>query len=145
MPDAQVLTDADKSRIKFHLGYMATTTAASITFGFARPIQTMFLLEDALTLVAGNPFDIGRILEIVETLDDLLRQIREQTRTLVASRTGDLDLHPLKAQGILVTDSLRKEYVEWANLLADTLGVPLYPFAKRFQRRGPGTSVRVRS
>lgn len=134
------LSEADKERTRYHLGYLGTSFAPSIQLGIPRPVQTLFLVEDAMGLVA-TPQGIQRIVCLLDTLDSLEAQMVRGARTLGVETAGELTLHPLRSQGKLVTDSLEREYVRWAGRLADTLGVPFYPFAARFQRRGPGTNV----
>jgi len=139
-----MLTEIDKERIRYHLGYLETSFAASIQLGLPRPLQTVFLLEQSMELLS-NQYAIDRCLRILDVLDKIECQLQEATEYLVADTLGNMSLHPLKSKGLLVTDNLEREYVRWANRLADMLGTPLYPFSDRFMRRGPGTSVPVRN
>lgn len=136
------LVEEEKERCRYHLGYQETAYAASVQFGLPRPVQTMFILESAMNYLQ-NPYAIQRVRRVLDTLDGLECQIAASTKTLVASQLGNLKLHPLAAQGKLVTDSLEREYSRWAKRLADIFGVPLYPYSARFQRSGPGTSIPV--
>lgn len=91
----------------------------------------------------ASQLGVDRIVCLLDTLDSLESQLVKATKTLGVESLGELTLHPLRGRGLLLTDSLEAEYVRWANRLADTLGCPKYPFAARFQRRGPGTNVPV--
>lgn len=135
------LSDANKERCRYHLGYLATSFAASITMGIPRPVQTLFLVEDAMQLLM--PEAVARVICLLDTLDGIEGQLRKAMGTLGVESAGELTLHPLRSQGKLVTDSLEREYVRWGNRLADMLGVPPYPFSARYSRRGPGTNVPV--
>lgn len=135
------LSEENKERVRYHLGYLNTSFAASITMGIPRPVQTLFLVEDAMQLII--PQAVPRVLCLLDTLDSIETQMRKAMGTLGVESAGELTLHPLRSQGKLVTDSLEREYVRWADRLADTLGVPKYPFATRFARRGPGTNIPV--
>ncbi|KKK54507.1 hypothetical protein LCGC14_3083990, partial [marine sediment metagenome] len=42
------LTEAEKERVRYHLGYLQVSAAASIQLGIPRPLQTVFLLEQGL-------------------------------------------------------------------------------------------------
>lgn len=137
------LTDKDKERTRYHLGYMLTSFAPSIQLGIPRPVQTLFLVEDAMNLLA-DASSVHRVHCLLDTLDGIEGQLRSAMPALMAERVGELTLHPLRSQGKLVTDSLEKEYFRWAGRLADALGVPFYPFSNRFRQRGPGSIVPVR-
>lgn len=139
---ATLLTEAEKEKIRYYLGYIETSMAASVQFGLARPIQTVFILEDAMTLLT-NANAYARVQQILATLDSIECQLAKAVQTLAASSLGDMDLHPLKAKGLLFTDSIEREYVRWASRLADVMGVPLYAYSSRFRKRGPGTSIPV--
>ena len=137
------LSDQDKERIRYHLGYLEVSSAPSIQLGIPRPIQTLFLVEDAMQLL-GNVFAIKRVQCILDTLDGLEGQLRAAVPSLAADKLGQLQLHPLRARGQLFTDSIEREYVRWANRLADILGVPKYPYSARFRRTGPGSQIGFR-
>ncbi len=118
-------TDAEKARIRYHLGYPGVQFAASLQFGIPKPIQTAFLVEQAMNnVISAHEQDIrGHILPTLEHIECLLA---ESATHLVATGLGDLKLNPDEPQ------LLEREYVRWANRLADTLGVPLYAYSKRF-------------
>ncbi len=136
------LSDADKERVRYHLGYLNTSFAASLTLGIPRPVQTLFLVEDAMGLLI--PQTVPRVLCILDTMDGIENQLRLSLTQLGVSKVGELELHPLKDRGTLVTDSLEREYVRWGNRLADILGVPHYPFSARYAKRGPGSRIPAR-
>lgn len=147
MPTAGVpqdtLTDEEKEKVRYHLGYLETSFAPSIQLGIPRPLQTVFLLEQGLTLLT-NGFAVNRVRCILKILEDLECKLFGAVNTLSAGELGELKLHPLAHQGKLFTDSIEHEYVRWAGRLADVFGVPLYPYAKRFKKSGPGSTVSVR-
>ncbi len=136
------LSDADKERVRYHLGYLNTSFAASLTLGIPRPVQTLFLVEDAMGLLI--PQTVPRVLRILGILDDIECMLVKALPQLAVSRVGQLELHPLKDRGKLSTESLEVEYVRWGNRLCDILGVPHYPFSARYARRGPGSSIPAR-
>lgn len=137
-----LLTDAEKERCRYHLGYMETSFAASLILGIPRPAQTIFLLEQALGLLT-NPFACDRVRSILATLDQLETQIQGASCTLAAERVGEITLHPGRARGEYLPDLLEKEYGRWARRLADILGVPLYPYSQRFRGTGGARNVPV--
>jgi hypothetical protein len=134
------LSEANKERVRYHLGYLNTSFAASLTLGIPRPVQTLFLVEEAMGLLIAAT--VPRVLCILDTLDGIEDLLRAQLKGPIGvSKIGEIELHPLKDRGQLTTDSLEREYVRWGNRLADILGVPHYPFSARYQKRGPGSSV----
>lgn len=136
------LTNEEKEKVRYHLGYLATSFAPSIQLGIPRPLQTVFLLEQGLELLTLG-YAVNRVRCILGTLDGLECQLAGAVQTLSASRLGNLEMHPLKEKGLLFTDSIEREYVRWASRLADILGVPLYPYSARFRKSGPGSVVPV--
>ncbi len=131
-----MLTEAEKEKIRYHLGYMETSFAASMQLGIPRPVQTVFLLESAMSLLT-NEGAVNRVRGILLQLERLEEQLKQATCSLVAKKLGDLELRDN------FPDLLEKEYGRWARRLADILGVPLYAFSTRFSRGGPGRSIPV--
>jgi len=131
-----LLTDAEKSRVRYHLGYLASGFAASLQFGLPRPVQTVFMLEDAMSgLVETNALD--RVRAILCTLDKIEAKMVCAVDQLGVEKLGEISLrkeHP---------DLLEKEYDRWSSRLADIFGVPKYPFSVKTQRRGPGSNIPV--
>lgn len=132
-----VLTEEEKERARYHLGYVETSFAAALQFGVPRPIQTIFLLEQALGLLL-NPYAVQRARTLLGKLDSIEEQMFEPgMQLLYAEQLGELKLRGAKI-GETSTDLMEREYVRWANRLADMLGVPLYAYSERFKAKGPG-------
>lgn len=133
------LSTRDRSRVKYHLGYLAVQPAASIQFGIPRPIETMFLVEDALNYIIDDGWNIQNILRILNILDNIECKMVEGQDYLPASKLGNLDVRPDHIAQLLET------YYDWSGKLADILGVPPYPYARRNQAAVLGSgNVRVR-
>lgn len=130
------LSDAEKERTRYHLGYMETSFAASMQLGIPRPVQTVFLLESAMNLIA-DAHAVARVRSILEQLDKIEQQLKDATCSLIAESIGDLKLRES------YPDRLEKEYVRWAKRLADIFGVPLYAYSDRFRKAGAGKSITV--
>jgi len=138
------LSESDKERCRYHLGYLETDMAPSIQFGIPRPLQTVFLLEQAIQRLVTSEFVCARVRRILDCLDTIEQKLKSALCMLGVESLGDLKLHPLaQKNGMLVTDSLEREYVRWANRLSDVLGVPKYAYSQRFRRQGPGGSIPV--
>lgn len=139
---ADVLTAEDQERIRYHLGYGETSSGASIMLGMPISGQTSFLLESAISQLV-TPFAVRRCKELLCEMERIESEMSAARKSLAASQVGDMQLHPLREKGMLVTDSLEKEYVRFGHRLANLLRVPVYPYAERY--RGRRRSVPVRS
>jgi hypothetical protein len=118
--------DAEKERIRYHMGYLQVSPAAGLTFGIPAPIQTMFLLESAMDRVIIPAED--RVRKLITTLDEIECRMLDAQNYLVADQLADITIRKNHI------DQLEDEYCRWAARLADTLGSPLYPGAARFRR-----------
>jgi len=140
---ASCLSEFDKERCRYHLGYLETDMAPSIQLGIPRPLQTVFLLEQAIQTLITTEFACARVRRILDCLDMIEKKMKASMCMLGVEKLGELTLHPLRNRGALVTDSLEREYVRWAKRLSDVLGVPVYPYSDRFRKKGPGSSIPV--
>lgn len=133
------LSDADKERARYHLGYMLVTVASSYAFGVPQSTETQFMFESAITRVM--PASEARIVALLDKLDAIECTLFESSEQLFAKRAGDLE--PNLGQ----PEAVEEEYVRWASRLGDALGVIPYPFSKRFQSLmggGKFGNIRVR-
>lgn len=138
------LTEGEKERIRYHLGYMETSfggnqAAASLAFGIPRPAQTMFLVESAIQELLTNLFAVERVRGILQTMDNIELQIAAAACTLAAESLGEIKLRGA-TKGETFPDLLEREYVRWGYRLADVLGVPVYAYSKRYQSSGATVS-----
>src|SRR5260221_3538812 len=125
-----MLSDRDKSRTRYHLVFVQTSFAASLMLGIPKPMQTIFLIEDAMSLLVEEGA-VARVRCILDTMDGIEGQLRGATTSLLASELGNLKLHPLASRGQLFTDSLEKEYVRLGDLLARLLGCSPHGYSYR--------------
>lgn len=119
------LTDAEKERVRYHLGYLEVSGAASIQLGIPRPLQTVFLLEQGLNNVIENA--IPRVRRILNVMDGVEEKLHESQDRLAAKQLDSLQLRDNEP------DMLEKEYVRWGYRLADLFGVPIYPYSNRYK------------
>ena len=134
-----MLSDADKERARYHLGYMEVTVASSMHFGIPQVTDTQWMFEDAITrvMVAAEP----RVVALLDQLDCIEKLMMRASGELFAKRIEGLE------PNLDQPDDLEEEYVRWACRLADMLGIMPYPYSKRFATlrggNGPGNiSVR---
>jgi len=111
--------------------------------GQPRPIQTIFLVEQAMNLLT-DANSIDRIRKILGNLDEIETKLEAALCSLQAEQVGNIKLRSAD-QGKTYPDLLEREYVRWAQRLADVLGVPLYAFSARFSGlTSGGGSIPVR-
>ena len=147
-PPTTPLTEEEKERIRYHLGYMETSfgstmAAASIAFGIPRPAQTVFLLEQAIQILLTNPYAVDRVRSVLQVMDSLEDQLKNAACLLMAESVGEIKLRGAKS-GETFPDLIEREYQRWGQRLADILGVPLYPYSTRYRKAGGARCVPVR-
>lgn len=120
-----MLTDADKERARYHLGYMEVVVASSFAFSVPQATELQFMFESAITRV--RPEAEFRVRAILDKLDEIECRLFRSSEELFAKRAGDLE--PNLSQ----PDDVERELVRWACQLAQMLGVTPYPFSQRFR------------
>jgi hypothetical protein len=126
----------EKVRIRHHMGYPNVAPAPSLSAGVPIPLQTMFLLEDAMNRVIAEAEPMVR--QQVARLDTLDEDIFQSRVRMQASRVDEITLRKDEP------DALEREYLRQAARLSEMLHAPLYPFAARFANINsivPGTQV----
>jgi hypothetical protein len=126
------LTDDDKARARYHLGYPALTTAASLQFGVPALTQTNFLVESALNRILESM--IPRVRSILKTLDDVELKLIDSQDRLAATKLDTLTLNNSEP------GMLENEYRRFGYRLAELLGVPVYPYSARYRQTGSAVS-----
>jgi hypothetical protein len=122
-------TPQEKEKIRYHSGYLNAQPAASIQLGVPRPVQTLFLIEDAMDrlLPNGSEDRVRKIICILDGIED--RMIAAQGR-LAVKKVEEIEMRPDEP------DALEEEYTRWAQRMVDIFGVPLYPLSPRFANAG---------
>lgn len=120
-----VLTDEEKARIKYHLGYPQTDPVSSIVLGQRAFGQTSFMVDSAMDRIPTSV--IGIVRQLVQILDLTEANIIDAQSFLVASAAGEVDINPNHIP------NLEEQYAKWAKKLADTLGCPVNQYAAAFQ------------
>ena len=116
----------EKEQIRYHLGYLNQTAASSLAFGQPVPLQTLFILDSAMDRVLGLAAE-DRIRNMIAALDKIECVMLEAIDRLPAKQIDGLTLNENEL------NKLEFEYYRWAGRIANQLGVPLYPYAIKFQ------------
>lgn len=123
-----VLTEEEKARIRYHLGYPQTDRVASVQIGVRDFGQNLFLVDAQMDRIPVAV--IGIVRNLVQILDQTEANIIDAQAFLVARAAGEVDINPDHIR------QLREEYANWARKLADTLGAPINQYAAAFQGVG---------
>lgn len=137
---AIALTASEKERVRYHLGYLNVEPSAAIALGFPRASQAGFLVEQAMERLMEPT--VGRVSQLLSVLDRIEGQMIEALQRLQAQQLGELKLRNSNDEPT-EQDLLEREYVRWAQRLADNLGVPLNVYSERFRELGSGGGVNV--
>lgn len=132
-----VLTDEEKGRIRYHLGYGNVTAVSTIALGIPARTQPSFLVDGAMNLIPASQVQIIR--RLVGILDGIEGKKLEGLERLAASQVGEITMNKDEQR------MLDREYVTWAKRLADTLLVPLNPYSDRWSSGLQSLSTPVRN
>lgn len=121
------LSLSDRERVRYHLGFLDVGTAASIQFGIPRPLQTLFLVEEAMNNLLE--LAIPRVQKILSIMDGVEDRLVDAQDRLAAKQLDELQLRDDEGE------LLEREYVRWGSRLADIFGVPIYAYSKRYKDR----------
>ena len=132
-------TDEEKQRIRYHLGFNSVQPASGISFGIARPIQTLFLIEQAMNLLL--PVAEDKVRSILGIMDGIECRLVDAQDRMAAQALDNLTMRRDE------TDALEGEYYRWGGRLADIFGVPFYAYSNRYKHHGAkyAGSIPVRS
>lgn len=119
-------TLAERAKIRTHLGYGNVSLTGSLQFGLPRPIQTIFLVETAMTQIIAEAEE--RVRSILNVMDGVECRLIEAQDRLAAEALGNLKTR------LDEPERLEKEYVRWGFRLADELMVPIYPYSTRYAK-----------
>lgn len=119
------LTPEERQRTTYHLGYMSVTAAVQITYGVARPSQTLFLVELAMNNLL--PVAEDKVRQILSIMDGIECRLVDAQERLAASSIDQLKMRADEP------DALEREYYRWGGRLADLLGVPFYAYSNRYK------------
>ncbi len=126
------LTNEERERVRYHLGYLSTAPAPSIQLGVPRATQALFLVESAMNnlLPEAEP----RVRQVLSILDGIEAKLVESQERLAATKVGEIELNG--SEGEL----LDREYSRWRSRLARHLGVYVNPYESPSASR---TSIKV--
>lgn len=139
-----LLTDVEKERIRYHLGYPSSRgTAATIQLGLPALGETAWLLDRALSEPI-DPNGIERVRVILLRMDEKEELLDLAADTLLVQAAGELTMRP-GDPGRTATDLLEVEYARLGRRLADMFGCQPYQHSARYGGRGRAGNLPVRT
>lgn len=130
------LNEADRAKVRHHLGYPNVEPVSSISQGFPSASQPQFLVEIAMDRII--PEGVGLIQKYLAILDALESQMVE---SFCRDKVQQIDGVKLRNSNEEDTEHqlLERHYRYWAAVLASDLGAPLNPFSERFRMISGGS------
>ncbi len=136
------LTESDKERVRYHLGYLNVDPAASIALGFPAATEPGFLVERAMNRI-NSAYAVARVQRILAILDSIEAQMTDALIRLQAVKVDEITIRNSRDE-VVEQDELEHEYRRWGRRLANQLGVPVNPLSERYGGSVVGT-LRVNS
>ena len=130
-----ILSEQEKGRILYHMGYGLVNVASLFTLGVPAMSEPLYIAASAIEHIPVSRIQLVR--EIVAVLDKIDAADIEDIDYFPASKLGEMDLNPNRQRLI---DQKRKA---WANRLSDVLIAPLNPYSDRFAGGGRSMHFRV--
>ena len=121
------LTQPEKARIRYHLGFPNIGTATVLALGFPAGGHPTFLLESAMNQVLPEAEPLVR--NAILQCDCIEKQLAEARQRLKAATAGSVIL-----RGREELEDLEDQYDYWTDALVDVFGVIKNPFSKKQQR-----------
>jgi hypothetical protein len=127
------LSDEEKARIRYHLGYLNVTAAASFHLGVPAALQTTFMIEGAWDKLL-SPAE-GLVRTLLCRLDQIEEQVFDGSDLADVLETGSTKVNPDRVR------DLAKYYKIAQQSLANLFGVVANPFDLRDWVQAGGSTV----
>lgn len=127
------VAEADRERVRYHLGYLNIDPVAAISLGFPSAQQAQFMVESAMDRVKETT--LHRIIRCLNELDDIESQMSRERKCLKVQGIDTLKIRNSNEEPNVI-DMLEREYERWAKRLANDIGCPLNPFCERYSSSG---------
>lgn len=117
------LTDAERVKVRHHMGYLNVGEAFTFVLGAPAAVETTFIVEGAMNRVLEVALpELRRILSVLDQLEEQMIMDHE----LLAVRTlGEITVNEREQT------QLTERYDYWVASLANILGCERNPFDKR--------------
>jgi len=120
-----MLSEPEKTRIRYHLGYPQLGMSPSLSIGVPIDTPMLTLLQRTFELLLPQAEDLVRML--LNRCDVKDQEVADCSIRMQASKVDGVELRKDEA------DALEREYMRAVARLADTLGVTIYPYSERIK------------
>ena len=117
-------TEYEKTRIRYHLGFLNVAASATFVLGTPAAVETQFLVESAMNKVLPEAEVLVR--DLVAKCDAVEGQIADNQELLAVTAVDEIQVRQDEFE------ALQKRYHYWRNGLANCLGIYTNTFDKRF-------------
>lgn len=118
------LSDEEKSRIYYYLGYPVAVDVSTIMLGLPAVAQTYFIVRGQVEKIPEAA--VGLVRNCIAVLDGIEAQLVEAQTYFAATRVDSISINDNHTQ------KLDEESRKWSMKLAELLGAPINIFATRF-------------
>jgi hypothetical protein len=132
-----ILSDEEKSRIRYYLGYPVAVDVTTFTLGIPAVAQTLFILEGQMNKIPEGA--VGLVRNCVAVLDGIEAQLVEAQAYFAATRVSDINVNDRH------TEKLDAEARKWILKLAELLGAPVNVYSTRMNSGVPAMNIPVQS
>lgn len=130
-----MLSDAEKVKIRMHLGYHNVAAASTFALGLPAAIETQFIVEGAMEKIL--PAAENEVRRHIAILDGIEAQMVCDHELLAVNQLGEITIRSDEQE------ALDKRYLRWRKGLANLLCVVPNPFDPRYPSAGAGINVPV--
>lgn len=130
-----ILSEEEKKRILYHLGYGLVNVASLFTLGMPAMSEPLYIAASAINHIPVSAIQLVR--EVVAVLDKIDRADVEDIDYIPAASIGELEL------AVDRQDRIKIKRRDWAQRLSDILIAPLNPYSDRFGGGGRPMNFRV--
>lgn len=116
------LTEAEKVRIRHHLGYLQVQPVYTFVLGVPAGVESTFMIEGAMERVLDSALPLVR--DMIRKLDCTEEQRFDDQENHAVNRLGDIEINPEEDK------YLQRGYRYWQGRLANVLGVMVNPYSK---------------
>ncbi len=120
------LTEQERSRIRYHLGFPNVGYTTVLALGFPAAGHPAFLLEGAMNAIlpAAEP----NCRDVIRQCDCIEQQMKDARSRMKARVVGEIILRSTEEIG-----DLEEQYRYWTDALVDIFGVNKNPYSKKHQ------------
>jgi hypothetical protein len=117
-------TDAEKVKIRHHMGYLNVGEVQTFSLGVPAALETQYLIEGAMNRVLE--YAEVQVKNIVAKMDIIEEQMTADLELLAVTKVAEIEIDPKEMP------KLRREYRYWQRTLGNLLGIPPNPYDQRF-------------